>query len=114
MGTKRSKVISTPFHRRFSQRVLQEKQTLILIIIVFAAVLSFYFYLPRLHQVQSASNIQSTPATHLDFVKVASPAAIATAKPTHTPLPIPTNFGRQVKVPVIYYHYIGKNPKSGG
>lgn len=38
--------------------------------------------------------------------KLASPSAT----PTPTPLPIPQNYGRQVTVPILLYHYVGENP----
>lgn len=38
----------------------------------------------------------------------ASPSA--SLKPSPTPLPIPKHSGRQVKVPILTYHYIGNNP----
>ncbi len=33
-----------------------------------------------------------------------------TVKPTPTPLPIPKHSGRQIRVPILTYHYIGNNP----
>lgn len=58
----------------------------------------------------------SNPVTEVKGIEVTpTPSeAMSEAKlpqTTSSPVPTnPTNFGRQVKVPVIYYHYIGKNP----
>ena len=30
--------------------------------------------------------------------------------PTPTPIPLPTHSGRQIKIPILLYHYIGNNP----
>lgn len=43
---------------------------------------------------------------------IASPSAMLTPtqSPTPSPLPIPAQWGKQVRVPILLYHYIGKNP----
>jgi peptidoglycan/xylan/chitin deacetylase (PgdA/CDA1 family) len=60
---------------------------------------------------QSAQLISPQQKTASPEAKTASPEAkIQPEKKVKTPAPIPTNSGRSVKVPIIYYHYIGKNP----
>lgn len=36
--------------------------------------------------------------------------ASSSIKPSPTPLPIPKHSGRQIRVPILTYHYIGNNP----
>lgn len=38
------------------------------------------------------------------------PQAPVSIKPSPTPLPIPKHSGRQIRVPILTYHYIGNNP----
>lgn len=54
----------------------------------------------------SSQNPQSV--TNQTTQPEASP--LASLKPSPTPLPIPKHSGRQVRVPILTYHYIGNNP----
>lgn len=55
------------------------------------------------------SRIQTKPeATQSANLNQASPSA--SIKPTPTPLPIPKHSGKQVRVPILMYHYVGNNP----
>lgn len=47
-----------------------------------------------------------TPKLAVEEIKKATPSA----QPSPTPEPSPTHSGRQIRVPILLYHYIGENP----
>lgn len=70
-------------------------QKFLLFLIIFA--LGFYIWINnQKHETTVSTKPQVSPSP--------------TVKPTPTPLPIPKHSGRQVRVPILTYHYIGNNP----
>lgn len=67
---------------------------LILLLIIFALI--FLWFSNQKEQTSVSTKSKVSPSS--------------TVKPTPTPLPIPKHSGRQVRVPILTYHYIGNNP----
>ncbi|MDO8618955.1 MAG: polysaccharide deacetylase family protein [Candidatus Daviesbacteria bacterium] len=89
------------------KQVKKNKPIAILIIslLVLVAVFVGVVYLAKVNPLTQPQqdNIQET-----GFNKLATPSA--TPKPTPRPNPIPAQRGKSVRVPILYYHYIGNNP----
>lgn len=87
------------------QKLRQKKKMFVAgllgIVALFLLLISFSFY-PSKGKLVKQSVVQKKEAS--SSAKIASPSA-SPKRPTH-----PADFGRQVRVPILTYHYIGNNP----
>ena len=96
----------TPTQQKGNVR-LRRTSLIIFFSVLVILILGSYLFIP---QIKHTTFSKVPDNFSVGVVSEASSSAKPTIKPTPTPLPIPTHSGRSVKVPIIYYHYIGKNP----
>lgn len=106
--TKQSKTTKKiAHHLLIKQKLIARKRELVMVLVVLVTILGGYLFLPQFKPAHLLAS-KPSPVAKINFLNTSTTSI--SAKPTTTPHPIPTNFGRSVKVPIIYYHYIGKNP----
>ncbi len=65
---------------------------------------------PKIGTATSSATASPPPDGQSSTVKLRPNRLAGEPSPTPTPIPIPAQWGKQVRVPILLYHYIGKNP----
>jgi peptidoglycan/xylan/chitin deacetylase (PgdA/CDA1 family) len=95
------KTKQTPIKFSFLNKYLIAFEVSILLLILVFTNSSFH-----LGEVKSAQ-IENTEATTSAKLLKPNPSSVPSMQPVSV---LPTNFGRSIRVPILMYHYIGKNP----